>query len=437
MVSEWVIKPLGDLIALQRGHDLPSQNRVDGSVPIMGSAGITGYHNEVKTAGPGIVIGRSGNSMGEISFSPVDYWPLNTCLYVTDFKGNDSLYIYYFLKTIDFDQFNSGSAQKSLNRNAVYPFQVFVTEDKAEQRRIGRALADLDDKIELNRQTNQTLESMAQALFKSWFVDFDPVIDNALAAGNAIPEPLQARAEQRKALQCSSDALDGQAVPQLPEAIRQLFPNSFVLDAEMGWIPKGWESTSVGQTFDVTMGQSPPGSTYNEEGEGLPFFQGKTDFGFRYPTNRIFCTAPKRFAYKGQTLVSVRAPVGDANMAAADCCIGRGIAAAKHKSGSESFTYYAILQMAPLFETFNGEGTVFGSINQKDFKALPHVEPIAEAVKAFDDFAKSLDRRIEMATLNISNLTNLRDTLLPKLISGELRIPEATQAAQELEATTA
>ena len=90
------------------------------------------------------------------------------------------------------------------------------------------------------------------------------------------------------------------------------------------------------------MGQSPPGNTYNEVGEGVPFYQGRTDFKFRFPTRRIYCTAPTRFANEGDTLVSVRAPVGDVNMAAERCAVGRGVAAIRHKSGSRSFTYYAM-----------------------------------------------------------------------------------------------
>ena len=113
MENKWSYVPLGDLISLQRGHDLPSQNRINGSVPIMGSSGITGFHNEVKCLGPGVVVGRSGDSMGVVSYINCDYWPLNTCLYVTDFKGNDVRYIYYLLQQINFEQFNSGSAQKS------------------------------------------------------------------------------------------------------------------------------------------------------------------------------------------------------------------------------------------------------------------------------------------------------------------------------------
>ncbi|MGA1262940.1 MAG: restriction endonuclease subunit S, partial [Prochlorothrix sp.] len=194
----------------------------------------------------------------------------------------------------------------------------FLLPSLQEQKAIAHILGSLDDKIELNRQMNATLEAIAQALFKSWFVDFDPVIDNALAAGNPIPQPFQARAAARQAL--------GPDRKPLPAAIQTQFPNSFTFNDNLGWIPEGWSPSTVGEEFNVTMGQSPPGHTYNENGEGIPFFQGCTDYGFRYPSNRVYCTDPKRLASKNDTLVSVRAPVGDVNMAAQDCCIGRGVA---------------------------------------------------------------------------------------------------------------
>ncbi len=172
MNSDWITLPLGQVLTLQRGHDLPSQNRSDGIVPVMGSSGLTGYHNEVKASGPGVVIGRSGNSMGVVSYCASDYWPLNTALYVTDFKGNDPRFLYYLLSMIDFEQFNSGSAQKSLNRNAVYPFEVRLPSNIAEQKRIANTLSTLEEKIQFNQKINQTLEQMAQSIFKSWFVDF-------------------------------------------------------------------------------------------------------------------------------------------------------------------------------------------------------------------------------------------------------------------------
>lgn len=424
MGSSWKRIPLGDLISLQRGHDLPSQSRVEGGIPIMGSSGLTGWHNTSKCKGPGVVVGRSGNSMGVVSYSESDFWPLNTCLYVTDFKGNDVTYIYYMLQQINFDQFNSGSAQKSLNRNAVYPFEVLATEDKDEQRRIGKLLSDFERKITLNRQINQTLEQMAQTLFKSWFVDFDPVIDNALDAGNPIPDELQHRAEARKTVR------ESEGFKPLPEDVRQLFPDAFE-ESELGWVPKGWEPSNVGAEFDVTMGQSPPGSTYNELGIGIPFFQGKTDFGFRYPTNRIFCSEPKRLAEKADTLISVRAPVGDINLAAENCAIGRGLAAARHKSGSPSFTYYAMSNLSTHFEVFEGEGTVFGSINQKDFKALPQIKVTTDVIAKFDEHCGVWDKKIEIVSEQIGNLTKLRDTLLPKLISGELRLDEIEAAVEQ------
>ncbi|HEJ9650679.1 TPA: restriction endonuclease subunit S [Proteus mirabilis] len=231
MGSKWQQIPLGQLISLQRGHDLPTQNRVNGQIPVMGSSGLTGWHNVSKCTGPGVVIGRSGNSMGVVSYSDSDFWPLNTCLYVTDFKGNDEKYIYYMLQQIDFDKFNSGSAQKSLNRNAVYPYNVMVTIDIEEQKSIGKILANFEDKITLNRQINQTLEQMAQTLFKSWFVDFDPVVDNALDAGFfeqdlGFSEELLHRVEVRKAVRESDN------FKPLSEDIRRLFPNAFEECAE-------------------------------------------------------------------------------------------------------------------------------------------------------------------------------------------------------------
>jgi type I restriction enzyme S subunit len=243
------------------------------------------------------------------------------------------------------------------------------------------------------------------------------VIDNALDAGNEIPEPLQARAELRQKVRASQD------FRSLPADVRALFPAEFE-ESELGWVPKGWEASNVGNEFDVTMGQSPPGDTYNENSIGIPFFQGKTDFGFRFPSNRVYCTDPKRLANKNDTLISVRAPVGDTNLAASDCCIGRGVAAVRHKSGSVSFTYYAINNLAKHFEVYEGEGTVFGSINQKDMNSLPQLAVPKNCIFFFDKYAGDWDKKIELAAKEVEQLTQLRDTLIPKLISGELRLDE-------------
>jgi type I restriction enzyme, S subunit len=263
----------------------------------------------------------------------------------------------------------------------------------AEQKAIAAVLGALDDKIELNRRMSATLEAMARALFQSWFVDFDPV----------------------------RVKLDGRQPASMDKATAALFPEHLE-DSPLGHIPKGWKAGAVVEGFNVTMGQSPPGETYNEAGNGLPFYQGRTDFGFRFPTRRIFCTSPTRYAKPGDTLVSVRAPVGDINMASEDCCIGRGVAAVRHKSGATSFTYHSMANLHPDFTRFEAEGTVFGSINKDSFEKLYFLIPPDEIVAAYERQAGPLDEQIRTLENQARTLATLRDTLLPKLLSGELRI---------------
>jgi type I restriction enzyme S subunit len=153
--------------------DLPVQDRTNGNYPVVASTGIVGFHTEGPVKGPGVVIGRSG-SIGGGQFIDQDFWPLNTTLWVKDFKGNDPRYCYYLLKSIDFKSMNAGSGVPTLNRNHLHPMAAVKAPLKA-QKAIAGVLGDLDDRITLLRETNTTLEAIAQALFKSWFVDFDPV----------------------------------------------------------------------------------------------------------------------------------------------------------------------------------------------------------------------------------------------------------------------
>jgi type I restriction enzyme S subunit len=181
----------------------------------------------------------------------------------------------------------------------------------------------------------------------------------------------------------------------------------------------------VDDEFDLTMGQSPPGETYNEAGEGVPFYQGRADFGSRFPTRRVYCTAPTRLAKAGDTLISVRAPVGDINMAIEDCAIGRGVAAARHKSGSRSYTFQFMVGLKGVFARFEAEGTVFGSIGKKDFHAISCVKPKQAIIEAFETMVAPIDSRIEATERESRTLAALRDALLPKLISGEIRVGDA------------
>ncbi len=260
-----------------------------------------------------------------------------------------------------------------------------------EQRVIARILGTLDDKVELNRRMCRTLEEMARALFKSWFVDFEPV--RAKMAGKD---------------------------PGLPRHLADLFPDRLV-DSELGKIPEGWNVLPLGDCFNLKMGQSPPSISYNDDDQGLPFFQGNADFGFRFPNNRKFCTNPKRIADTGDTLVSVRAPVGDINMASSKCCIGRGIVALRHKSNSVSFTYYSLLTIQKEMMSYEDTGTVFGSINRKQLEEITIREPSNPIVRNFCNLVSPLDKSIENRANVIDCLRKLRESLLPKLISGSLK----------------
>ncbi|MEK6676176.1 MAG: restriction endonuclease subunit S [Planctomycetota bacterium] len=288
-----------------------------------------------------------------------------------------------------------GAVMPNLNEDVIRGLPISLPSHE-EQRAIAQMLGALDDKIELNRRMNQTLEALARAMFKSWFVDFDPVV--AKAAGK---KPVGMSAQTAA-----------------------LFPDCFQ-DSTLGPIPKGWLVARVGDEFRLTMGQSPPGGTYNEEGNGAPFFQGRTDFTFRFPARRVYCTAPTRFADPQDTLVSVRAPVGDINMAIERCAVGRGVAGVRHKSGSRSFTYYAMGAFADAFATFDGDGTLFGSIGKTDFEGIQYVSPPDELICRFNTTARPLDDRIEQNERQSAWLASLRDALLPQLMSGELRVKQA------------
>ncbi|MDR1776445.1 MAG: restriction endonuclease subunit S [Desulfovibrio sp.] len=171
---------------------------------------------------------------------------------------------------------------------------------------------------------------------------------------------------------------------------------------------------------DITMGQSPKGESYNEDGNGTVFFQGRGEFGWRYPTIRLYTTAPQQMAHKGDILMSVRAPVGDINVAETDCCIGRGLAAIR--SQYHTFTLYAIKSQGDQLDIFNGEGTIFGSISKEGLNGLQIPLPSEALIKQFENRFFIIDKKIERNSAQILTLQKLRDTLLPKLISGEVRV---------------
>ena len=182
------------------------------------------------------------------------------------------------------------------------------------------------------------------------------------------------------------------------------------------------DNAVLADVADITMGQSPVGTSYNEDGIGVVFYQGRAEFGWRYPKQRLHTTEPKRMAKAGDVLMSVRAPVGDLNLAYEDCCIGRGLAAIHCEH--PSFALYLMRSLHKKLDAYNGEGTVFGSINGKALKELPIALPENAAMMAFEKEVMPIDAQIRSNEAETRSLAILRDTLLPKLMSGEIGVSE-------------
>jgi len=314
-------------------------------------------------------------------------------------------FLYYSFRSPDLQhQFGahegSGSVVSHIRVADCHDFQINIP-PLFEQAAIAELLGDIDDKIELNRRTNETLEAMAQAIFKDWFVDFGPV---------------------RRKMQGATDpaAILGGLLPSdSPNAkdIANLFPNSF---SDNG-LPEGWEKRTLEADFDIVMGQSPPGDTYNECGDGMIFYQGRRDFGWRFPSPRVFCSAPSRIAKRDWSLISVRAPVGDLNRAWDECCIGRGVGAFMHKRGLASLTYYLGHSLQTALLSYDKDGTVFGSINKRQLSNLSTVGMNTVAAEKFEVLVGPVDKLIRSKSAEISTLAETRDYLLPKLMSGKIR----------------
>jgi len=395
--SSWRETTLGDFVRLQRGHDLTDADRRLGPVPVMGSAGQRGFHDTAKAKGPGVVIGRSGvGSMGVVSYSPDDYWPHNTVLYVTDFLGNDHRFVYYFLQHLNLRRFDSGSAQASLNRNYIYPIRIRVP-DVPEQRRIAGILGALDDKIELNRRMNHALESIARAIFKSWFVDFDPV---------------------RK-------QMEGGEV-DLPPDLATLFPASFE-DSTMGSVPRGWpviplsSLVNVNPKYALARGSRVP----YVEMSGLPADAARiTQWRIRE------FTSGSRFR-NGDVLVARITPcLENGKTALVDFLDGDETA-----WGSTEFLvlrpqepvpteYVYCLSRSDGFRDY-AVGSMNGSSGRQRvpveaLERLPVVRPPDALLGAFGQVAHSAVALMAMSDLQCPSLVALRDSLLPQLLAGRL-----------------
>ncbi len=266
---------------------------------------------------------------------------------------------------------------------ARFQFTVFAEMEKLQlpqrvvQEKIAAILSAYDDLIENNTRRIRILEEMAQAIYREWFVHF-----------------------------------------RFPGHKKVKLVNS-----PLGPIPEGWEAKKLGEVCDIVMGQSPKSEFYNEQGEGLPFHQGVTDFGPHFPNDRVYCTVQNRIAEAGDILFSVRAPVGRINVTLKRIVIGRGLCAIRNRKGNQGFTLHQLKERFAEEDTMGG-GTIFKAVTKEDMHGVGFLQPRGEIIQSYEDRSHPMDKLIETLNQKNVNLRATRDLLLPKLISGELDVSD-------------
>lgn len=313
------------------------------------------------------------------------------CNLVIDAEKADFEYVYYYLKNQYqiLRQLSSG-VRKNLNSSDIKSFPIRLPEDINEQKKIAHVLKTLDEKIEINQKICTQLEQLARLYFDYWFIDFN------------FPN------EKNKPYKFSNGAM----------------VNDHILKRE---IPEEWNIRTLSEIANITMGQSPDGSSYNESAQGTIFYQGSTDFGWIFPKVRQYTTEPARMAKKGDILLSVRAPVGDMNIANTDCCIGRGLAALNSKDGFDGFLFYVMKYFKQVFDRRNSEGTTFGSITKNDLYSLKLAYPPKELLEKYDSIVSKYNEMIFIRSMENQKLEELRDWLLPMLMNGQISIRDAEE----------
>jgi type I restriction enzyme, S subunit len=341
-------------------------------------------HSAAKVLPKDTIVITARGTVGEIRLLGQPMAFNQSCYGLVSKDNIDNMYLFYALKNIT-DSIKSASYGTVFDTITKKNFDLLEIPYPSyeEQIKISSILDSLDRKIELNQKMNTTLEEMAMTLYKHWLVDFGP------------------------------------------------FQDGEFVESELGMIPKGWRVSSLKEFANILMGQSPKSEFYNRERKGLPFHQGVKDFGIRYPVHTVYCTQELRVAKKGDILLSVRAPVGRINIANTKLVIGRGLSALHSKSGHNSFLLYTLKRIFS-FEDQYGSGTVFNSINKKDIEQLKFIQPPQKVLDNFENHVSKFDALIEGNTKEIEELQELRDYLLPRLLSGEIDVSKAEKQVEEV-----
>jgi type I restriction enzyme S subunit len=478
MSAEWKNMQLGDFIELKRGYDLPKKNRETGIVPLVSSAGESDFHSEAKVKGPGVVTGRYG-TIGQVFYIETDFWPLNTTLYVKDFKGNNPLFVYYFLKTISYSDYSDKAAVPGINRNHLHQAEVKVPVDLKNQHNIAKVLGVLDAKIQLNRQINQTLEAMAQAIFQSWFVDFDPVkakiaareqwqtlsdgersewlndIVSKQAYLKTCLSELTANGEQSASETLYLNIAAMTAISSRDETsladisaeefaelykTASLFPERLV-DSELGEIPEGWSVGCIGDIAKAKGGYAFKGSSFSSNGNPVVKIKNITGDG-RVDINGAVCidddlaNSSNRFKLcDGDLLMAMTgATVGKIGFVITE---GKSVYLNQRVAKFESDRFgrkisqflFCCFERESIFSLVVGaaHGSAQPNISSSGIESVSLILPVDELIGIFCDKTNFIFKEWINNLSGNSILEEIRDAVLPKLLSGELALTDKVE----------
>ncbi|MEQ9872970.1 restriction endonuclease subunit S [Pectobacterium brasiliense] len=447
MSSKFYSTTIGEQITLQRGFDITKKEQEEGDIPVVSSGGISSYHNVAKVSGPGVILGRKG-TLGTVFFIEEDYWPHDTTLWVKDFKGNNPSFVYYFFKNMSkqLKGMDVGAANPALNRNHVHPLEIKWPRSGV-QKSISKILSSLDNKIKNNDNINQTLEQMAQALFKSWFVDFEPV--------KAKVAVLEAGGSQDDATLAAMTAISGKDADALaafmrehPEqyaelkATAELFPSA-MQDSGLGDIPEGW---LVSDLSEVALLNAESWSKKNTP-ESVSYVDlANTKWGVINSIETYqFSDSPsraRRILKPHDTIVGTVRPGNRSysyiNKTGLTGSTGFAVLTPKARIFSE-YIYLCVTSNESIERLAHlADGGAYPAVNADVVLSTQCVLPIEREIREalLKIFSSKTDIFFSYRANSLSQnemLSSIRDTLLPKLLSGEITLPEAELAVSEAE----
>ncbi|WP_421309615.1 restriction endonuclease subunit S [Aeromonas sp. 603696] len=409
MSSEFLPTKLGEVLDFANGKTSPERSN-NGRWPVYGSNGIIGTADVTNSIADTIVIGRVGSYCGSVYLSATQCWVTDNAIRGTAKGNNSAVFLFYLLKHLNLNNWRSGSGQPLLNQSILNSIDVYIPEPP-EQQEIGTFLSCIDDRIALLRETNATLEAIAQALFKSWFVDFDPV-------------HARARGEQPAGL--------------APE-VAALFPDSFE-ESALGMIPKGWRVGCIGHLGEVVCGKTPPTSDPDNYGEDVPFITIPDMHGYLAVTSTARSLSrkgadsqPKKYLPAGSICVSCIATPGLVVQVTESSHTNQQInSVIPHLGWGRSFPLFLLRRIGDKVRAGGSGGSVFHNLSKSSFEKIPELLPTNNLAQQYCQIVDPLVEKIIDNQRQAQTLATLRDTLLPRLISGQLRLPDAEQQLKDL-----